>query len=284
MPHLDLTTKAGQELLTKLLKASKASLRAIEGGKTDKIEGPHPLYIQMVIVALEMAIHIFGDKPRKLLEIVRPREDPEITEYRLNIFEPITQSKSDKAFTILLKIFNTKLWSINYKDSDQGQEIKLFLENNFYLFGDFILYIQKVLMKNMLADANGVVFYRPLDFFIGQNEKITPIPVIFDSWQILHFVTGSFYILLDSEVKKSGNREIHKIWFVDNERIQLWVEKPVNQGTIWILEIDWVHGFGVVPHISTIGCGITCSRRLHPYPIDISSNARGTSIPSGSTI
>jgi len=152
MPHLDLTTKAGQELLTKLLKASKASLKAIEdhNDKTDKIEGPHPLYIQMVIVAIEMAVHIFGDKPRKLLEIVRPREDPEITEYRLNTFEPITQSKSDKAFTILLKMFNTKLWSINYRDNEKGQELKLFLENNFYLFGDFILYIQKVLMKNML--------------------------------------------------------------------------------------------------------------------------------------
>jgi len=248
---LDLSTKAGQELLTKLLKSSKASLKAVEDHEKknmDMVTGPHPLYIQMVIVALEMAVHIFGEKPTKLLEITRPREDPEITEYRLNTFEPITQSKSDKAFTILLKIFNTKLWSINYRDSEQGQELKVFLEKNFYLFGDFILYIQKVLMKNMLADANGVVFYRPANFFIEQNEKIIPIPVIFDSWQILHFIPGLFYVLLDSETEGTRNKPIHKVWIVDSERIQLWKERhKANDGTVWILEIDWVHDFGVVP-------------------------------------
>ena len=244
MPHLDLTTKSGQDELTKLLSSSKASLKNLE---KEKVSGPHPLYVPMVIEAREMGIHIWGNKPEKLLNITRPREEPEITQYRLDTFEPITKSKSDKAFTILLKIFNTKLWSINYKENDQGQELKIFLEKNFYMFGDFMLYIQKVLMKNMLADANSVVFYRPSNFFITQNEKVTPIPVIFESWQVLKFETGFFYILLDSEVRKSGNRELHKIWIVDSEKIQLWIEKPVNQGTVWILEIDWVHDFGVVP-------------------------------------
>ncbi len=251
MPHLDFDTKDGQELLTKLLKASQAALKAVEDiekKNNDLVKGPHPLYIEMVIAALEMAVHIFGEKPRKLLKIVRPREDPEITEYRLNIFEPITQSKSDKAFTILLKIFNTKLWSINYKDNDQGHELQVFLEKNFYLFGDFILYIQKVLMKNMLADANGVVFYRPANFFIGQNEKIAPIPIVFNSRQILQFIPGMFYILLDSETIKSGNRELHQIWIVDSEKIQLFKERAGKQGTIiWTLEIDWVHDLGIVP-------------------------------------
>ena len=244
MPHLDLSVKTGRDALTILLRDSKAARKKPDD---DRVSQPHPLYGEMIIAAREMGVHIWGDKPEKLLNVTRPREEPEITQYRLDTYEAITQSKADKAFTILLKIFNTKLWSIIYKDNTQGQELKLFLERNFYLFGDFILYIQKVLMKNMLADANGVVFYRPENFFIPQSETIKPIPVIFESWQVLKSIPGVFYLLLDAKVEKIKNREIHRVWLVDFEKIQLWKEKHVNNGTIWENEIDWFHGFGLAP-------------------------------------
>jgi len=245
MPHLDLTTKAGMDELTKLLKSSQAALKDPDN---KKIEGPHPLYAQMVVEAREMGVHIWGNKPEKLLNVTRPREEPEITTYRLDTFESITQAKADKAYTIFLKIFNTKLWSIIYRDNEKGKELQVFLEKNFYLFGDFIIYIQKVLARNMLADANGVVFYRPENFFIEQNEKLKPIPVIFESWQVLMSIPGIFYLLLDAKVEKIKNREIHRVWWVDFEKIQLWREKPVqNGGVIWELEIDWPHSLEVVP-------------------------------------
>lgn len=69
-------------------------------------EKRHDNYECTVEHAEEMSWHLYGVKPEKLLNRTRPNEDPDITQYRLDNYEPITKSAADKAVHIVSKIFN----------------------------------------------------------------------------------------------------------------------------------------------------------------------------------
>lgn len=249
----DLTKTEGQKIV-------KGWLSSVDNYKTERdqairdrvhriereLTGPHGLYIPAVEHAEEMGVHIWGNLPWRLLHLTRPREEHEVRDYRLDSYQPVTRSFSDKALIILLKIFNSKLWSIIWKDTAKGQDLKDYLTKQFPILRDFMLYIQKVVMRNMLADPNGVIFYRPKNFFIDQNEVIDPVPIIYESWQILNFIEDEYFVLLDKET--IGKKKQRTVWLVDNMRMQQWMETKNPEGAIqWVLLIDWEHDLQILP-------------------------------------
>src|SRR5690348_5185606 len=85
----------------------------------------HSCYQECVEHAEEMSWHLYGTTPDALLDRVRPREDPEVTKYRKDNYEPTTKSAADKAINIVSKIFNPNLYSIRWKtETTSGKTLK----------------------------------------------------------------------------------------------------------------------------------------------------------------
>src|SRR5688572_15822044 len=80
----------------------------------------HPLHELAVKLAREMSVHVYGTKPEELLSRVRPGEDQEITQYRLDNYEPTTKAPAGKAIKITSKIFNPNLSSIVFPSDNEN--------------------------------------------------------------------------------------------------------------------------------------------------------------------
>src|SRR5687768_478668 len=82
----------------------------------------HSLYEPAVKLAKEMAVHVYGTKPEELLARVRPGEDEEITQYRLDNYEATTKAPCGKAIKIVSKIFNPNLMSVVFPPENENAE------------------------------------------------------------------------------------------------------------------------------------------------------------------
>lgn len=125
----------------------------------------HPCYQESCKHAEEMSWHLYGVTPDKLLSRVRPREDPDVTKYRIDNYEPTTKSAADKAVNIVSKIFNPNLYSIRWKDeSDSSKKLKEYTLEYYPEYNSVVNYTKDVLLRKMLADPNGVIGLRPKVF------------------------------------------------------------------------------------------------------------------------
>jgi len=155
----------------------------------------HPSYEESVKHAEEMSWHFFGTTPSALLDSVRPNEDPDITQYRKDNYQPITKSAADKAIKITSKIFNPNLSSIRWeKPSTQGEELKKYTLEDYPIYNSLPNYMKDVVLRKMLADPNGVLV-ATLDE-IPESETQTPEPLlkIYGSKNIFDFDEDHYLI------------------------------------------------------------------------------------------
>jgi hypothetical protein len=68
----------------------------------------HSKYEDTVQHAKEMGVHIYGDDPDHLINRLRPREEEEVKDYRVESFEPITKASAGKCIDIVTKMFAGK--------------------------------------------------------------------------------------------------------------------------------------------------------------------------------
>lgn len=130
--------------------------------KAHKEEGRHSCYSECVEHAEEMSWHLYGTTPTELLERSRPREDPEITQYRIANYEPTTKSAADKAINVVSKIFNPNLYSIRWKEeTTSGRDLKKYTLEDYPVNNSIVNYMKDVVLRKMLADPNAVLAVKP---------------------------------------------------------------------------------------------------------------------------
>lgn len=197
--------------------------------------GRHSCYEQCCEHAEEMSWHLYGITPVELLQRVRPREDPDITAYRIENYEPTTKSAADKAINVVSKIFNPNLYSIRWKEqTTSGEELKEYSLEYYPGHNSIINFAKDVLLRKMLADPNGVMAIKPRElpgtievvvsepgedvlsrendegeieyYRIAPDEKfqIQPIAVLFGSASIWNFDFEHYLIFIDTEESNSG--------------------------------------------------------------------------------
>lgn len=166
----------------------------------------HPHYHMACEHEEEMSVHINGDKPMKILERVRPREDVDVRAYRIESYEPITKAASDKAVHVLTKIFNPTLSSIRWKDQgDQIEKLKDYTLVNYPVYNSLQNYNKEVLLKKMLADPNGLMAVKPMEIPKSQTLMIKPKVVIYGSKNLWHFLENDFYLVYLSQYKREDD-------------------------------------------------------------------------------
>lgn len=162
--------------------------------------GRHMAYVQCCEHAEEMAWHLYGTKPDKLLERVRPREDPNITEYRKQNYEPTTKSAADKAINVVTKIFNPNLYSIRQKEQTaSGKDLWVYTMEEYPTHNTIVNFTKDVLLRKMLSDPNAVAAVRPGYMPENDAQEIKPIIKIFGSANVWYYDPEHYLIFIECE-------------------------------------------------------------------------------------
>lgn len=229
----------------------------------------HVNYKSTVDHAKEMSVHAWGEKPVDILDRARPREEEAVKQYRIDSWEPITLSKFDKAIYILQKIFNPKLYSISFPPQPGGVKLKeeesleYYTRKMFPQFDDVFNYASEVLLKQMIADPNGVISIVPTNYNLLQTDFQTPVVVLWNSSQVLDKKDGVYFVLKDANTYQSGNREGVILHIFTKNSIITYNQIFERDGNGKFVEAArYDHNFNMLPawHLG----GVTDSR-THPY-------------------
>lgn len=198
----------------------------------------------------EMSWHVYGKKPIRLLERVRPREDPAITQYRLQSYEPITKSKCNKAITILNKVFNPKLYSIRFTDDKkkEGEILKSYTLQEYPRFNSIVNYFSSYVLKKMIADPNGILLAQPYFYELKESDRVQPILTCYNSEKV-HQLTRDYVLLFDKVIEGKNQKEWYYT-YVDKVGIYKLKISQVNtnsQNALVTTESGYIHNFGELP-------------------------------------
>lgn len=228
-------------------------VKIIKGPKHDKPGYRHPCYQEACDHAEEMGWHLYGHTPDTLLERVRPREDPEVTRYRKDNYEPTTKSASDKAVNIVSKIFNPNLYSIRWKsESESSRKLKEYSLEYYPEYNSVVNYTKDVLLRKMLADPNGVVAIKPVDFPTETYKEVEPpVIVTYGCSAVWNYDYDHFLIHTKTEETKDGRGNKMTWFYFDYYDYDIFLEfkaRVTPQNELIIEEIKrYQHGFGEIP-------------------------------------
>ena len=166
----------------------------------------HPNYERTVELAHEMAVHVYGEKPVKLLDRVRPGEDEDIKQYRLLNYEPTTKAPCGKAIKIVSKMFNPNLSSIRFKsDTDGAKRLHEYTMEYYPEYNTLTAFNKDVTLKKMIADPNGVIAVKPMKAVENDAEAVMPIVVIYGSDNVWYYDIDHYLIFIKKEeIKDKG--------------------------------------------------------------------------------
>lgn len=206
----------------------------------------HEGYVENVDHAADMAVHIYAAKPYKLLNRVRPREDPAVKEYRIESYEPITTATADKAMTMVQKIMNPKLYQIKFPA--EGKDLEQYLFQNYPYYRNIMSYINDVLIRSMIGDPNAVAIVMPLDLLVTDLEKAQPIIDIAKSSQVWDYEFAKWY-LIHRKAEYKDKKTTNYFHYIDQTSITYFkVESLQDKSDLTYSEIAvYNHNIGEPP-------------------------------------
>lgn len=159
----------------------------------------HANYEKTVALAKEMSVHIYGDKPVELLSRVRPGEDDQIKDYRIENYEPTTKAPAGKAIKVVSKIFNPNLMSIIFPKGEGAKELEEYTMFYYPVSNSLVVYNKDITLKKMLADANALMVVKPQRVPRNDAERVNPIVSIFGSEVIWNYDLDHYLINISIE-------------------------------------------------------------------------------------
>lgn len=179
----------------------------------------HPLYHLAVEHEEEMSVHVNGTKPEKLLNRKRPREESEVAEYRIESYEPITKSGSDKSLHIIQKIFAPGLSSVTWKDEAKNNDVNELKEYTFDYYPKYNSiqnYNKEVLLKKLICDPNGIVAVKPSKIPTSQTQTVRPVIVAYGSKNVWEMVENDYFLINTGE-RVSENQKYYLFDYYDTD-------------------------------------------------------------------
>src|SRR5688572_12175321 len=207
----------------------------------------HDLYEVCCEHAEEMSWHLYGVKPEKLLERTRPNEDPDIKQYRLDNYEPITKSAADKAVHIVSKIFNPNLYSVRWKEkTSSSEELKKYTLEYYPSYNSIVNFLKDVLLRKMLADPNGVAVVTVDSVPYLESQRLEPVLKVYGSKSVYYYDEDHYLIFTKLEDEK-----VYYFDYYDKERTISFYAfiKPngANQDLVVVEEKNYQYDFTEIP-------------------------------------
>lgn len=214
----------------------------IDDTKGDK---KHETYKICVEHCQEMAVHLYGHKPEKLLNMVRPREEDETKKYRLDAYQPTTKATAGKALSIVSKIFNHTLYSIQWGSEGNAQQLKKYCTEEYPKHKSVITFLQQVALKKTLADPNGVMAIYA-DAPESDLMRAEPIVKLYGS-ECIWYYTDDMFLLFK---KKERDKKYEWFYFdyYDKVKFVTFRATMITRRNVSIEEISrYDHNIGKLP-------------------------------------
>lgn len=227
-------------------------------------------YIRSCEHAEEMSVHLCGDKPQKLLNRVRPREDGAITKYRLESYEPTTKSTAEKGVTLVNKIFNPKLYAIKPKEGEKGKQLYDYAMVEYPKFNSVVNYFSQFGLKKTLVDANGIFLIEPSEIPYREEggeivadvtKQIRPVITCYPSCDIFLCDEDYYLVFLGNGEDKDLKVKWWKFKYIDRQEITvIKISTANNQNYKYEIVSSYTHDFGEIPAWK---CGGTYDQKIH---------------------
>jgi len=201
----------------------------------------HRYYKKSVTHHQDMQIHTEGTSPKKILDAKRPNEPEEIKNYRLESYRPRTKSKCDKVISVVSRIFNPRLYSIEFSD-EKANELKEYLTKDYPFYRSLMGFIKQTFLRKDFGDPNALLAILPKDWETEGEDRYEPIPYIYHSERVLQFKTDEWYIVDTSEYEENKTKDPDKLMLLDRDTI---TNITRNNDELTFEEVE--HGFGKVP-------------------------------------
>lgn len=165
----------------------------------------HPYFLQSLAIAEDMKVHADGFYPYRLIDDRRPHETEEVKTYRQKIWVSKTKPTFTKVFNSLQKIRRSSDWVIKYPDDlvskfpkiREGEDLETYCTKKFPYFTSITDWAFSFLLRKYLIDPNAVCFVNPITTDIEPTDFLQPIPIVFDSLNVLDFVEEDYAVLLN---------------------------------------------------------------------------------------
>lgn len=214
----------------------------------DKDQYKRPGYRESVDHAEAMAVHLYGDLPEKLLQRVRPREDPEIRKYRLESYEPTTKSTAEKGVSLTNKIFNPKLYGIKPGDGESAEILYTYSMVEYPVFNSIVNFLSEYGLKKTLGDPNGIFLVEPHVVPTNATERVKPFVQCYGS-DAIHLAGDGYFLIFIRHEQSEDKKE--KRWYykyVDRVSIyNFYVVTTDSKNFFTVEETYYPHNFDQVP-------------------------------------
>jgi hypothetical protein len=211
---------------------------------------PNKHYEDWVEVRDTMFVHTRGKNPGDILTKRRPNEDPELMEYRLSIYEPITKGSINRAIDKLYRIFGAANFSIQV-----SEELSSYLNAKKFDSQYFYAFIQKYVVRRMIEDPNGYLAWIPYGAGLTDpTQKVDVYPLIIGSDQIRYLDNYTIsWVDYDEKSKVSeGGKVVDKgevIYTLDGEGFYKHEQYGINRDKKYDLSVIYIHNLGFRPAI-----------------------------------
>ena len=126
----------------------------------------HRYYEETVIHAKEMGVHVEGENPKSLLEQKRPNEPKDVRDYRIDVWKPVTESLSNKVVNTVAKVFDPKLFKIDFPERParipEDQDLQTYLLENFGVWKSLWVYTRETDLVKLFSDPNALCVAKQL--------------------------------------------------------------------------------------------------------------------------
>lgn len=215
----------------------------------DNEDHRHECYAKSVAHCEDMSVHLYGDMPNKLLDMVRPREEAETKKYRKAAYQPTTKSTAEKAVGIVTKIFNPTLYSIQWPANNSSSDLLRKYSMEYYPeYNSVTNFLQQTAIKKMLADPNAVLAVTLSDFEILDVQRPEPVAKIYGSKNIW-YKDSNIYIIFKRRVEQGGGRgDLFFFCLYDKDKIVEFTAEKVTPDKVQIVETaKYIHNFNEIP-------------------------------------
>jgi len=217
----------------------------------DKVR--HKAYEKTVELEEKLRVHADGEFPKKLIGERRPSESKKLFEYRKEIFESQTEQPFSKISTSLGKIRKSQDWSIQHpkeitKRVPEEESLQSYTELNFPNYTSITNWFFSLGLREYTIDSNAIIAVSP-SYFPVDNSYLTPVPIIYNSSQVLDYAYNQYAVLLSKEknvfVENKKTYEGNIIYIYTTE--EFWVAKEYNAKGEYKLELINKHDLGFLP-------------------------------------
>lgn len=209
--------------------------------------------------------HSDGATPLRIIERQRPNEPDEVRDFRLAIWEPITQPIFTRVLSSLSKIRRSSDWSIIYPKEQfskirEGDELEAYCEEKFPYFTSVTNWVFSVWLKQYLIDSNSVVLIMPLNTEVQETDYLEPFPQVYNSCDVIDFKDNEYAILNIAEgcvytTEHGATKQGKSFYIVTAAVIQQWDQ--VDERNNFSLAYEYTHNLGFMPAFKSGGvvCG-----------------------------